>query len=30
LADGANADKLIRDLGRRLAGQRQKPMQVRA
>src|ERR1700683_529438 len=30
LADGANADKLIRDLDRRLAGQRQKPMQVRA
>jgi predicted TIM-barrel fold metal-dependent hydrolase len=30
LADGANADKLIRDLARRLAGQRQKPMQVRA
>ena len=30
LADGANAEKLIPDLGRRLAAQRQKPAQVRA
>ena len=30
LADGANAEKLIRDLGRRLAGQRQKPAQAGA
>jgi predicted TIM-barrel fold metal-dependent hydrolase len=30
LADGANAEKLIRDLDRRLAARQQKPAQVRA
>jgi len=30
LADGVNAEKLIRDLSRRVAAQRQKPAQVRA